>query len=354
VLRVVAFPSDAYACGHYRIVWPADVLRQHGFEVFIMPPNGKTGFQVKVEEQPDGLPQLIGMTAPECDIVVLQRPAHYLQPQLIQGLQKAGIAVVVDMDDDMSRISQHHMLFHHYRTHTNKNLFSWRNAARSCSLATFVTTTTPALQRTYARPGRGMVIDNYVPEAVLRYENVAEHGFGWAGSVGSHPDDLQVTGGAVQRVMDAGHKFTIVGDGKGVRPPLRLREEPPATGGVELINWVKTIASSLQVGMVPLAPTAFNTAKSRLKGIEYMAAGVPWVASPREEYRRLNRESGCGLLADSPRQWVDNLTRLLTDDVLRKEQVEMGREYMKGQTYQANAWRFAEAWMRALEIQRAQ
>ena len=84
-----------------------------------------------------------------------------------------------------------------------------------------------------------------------------------------------------------------------------------------------------------------------------MAAGVAWVASPREEYRKLHRESGCGLLADTPKQWYQHLKRLLDDDVFRKEQVEMGREYMVGQTIQANAWRWQEAWSRALEIQRS-
>jgi hypothetical protein len=112
------------------------------------------------------------------------------------------------------------------------------------------------------------------------------------------------------------------------------------------------IGESLDLGMVPLAPTAFNTSKSRLKGIEYMAVGVPWVGSPREEYRRLHRESRCGLLADGPKDWYTKLKLLLTDDVLRKEQGEAGRTWMQDQTYQANAWRWLEAWERALEIER--
>jgi glycosyltransferase involved in cell wall biosynthesis len=104
--------------------------------------------------------------------------------------------------------------------------------------------------------------------------------------------------------------------------------------------------------MVPLSPSPFNTSKSRLKGIEMMAAGVAWVASPRAEYRRLRRESGCGYLAETPKDWYNRLNQLLKDEPLRKEQVEMGREYMKDQTYEANAWRWAEAWERAYKVQR--
>jgi hypothetical protein len=106
------------------------------------------------------------------------------------------------------------------------------------------------------------------------------------------------------------------------------------------------------VGIIPLAATAFNTAKSRLKGIEHFAAKVPWVASPRAEYRKLVRESGAGLLADTPKQWYELTKRLLTDDVFRKEQVEAGSHYVQDQTYQAQAWRWAEAWEQALKIQR--
>jgi glycosyltransferase involved in cell wall biosynthesis len=152
--------------------------------------------------------------------------------------------------------------------------------------------------------------------------------------------------------MDEGHQVRVVGGRSKVKECLRLKEAPSCTGSVELSEWVRRIGESLDVGMVPLAPTSFNTSKSRLKGIEYMSAGVPWVGSPREEYRRLNRESGCGLLADTPKDWYSKLTQLLKDDVLRKEQAEAGREFMKTQTYQANAWRWAEAWTKALEIQR--
>jgi hypothetical protein len=121
---------------------------------------------------------------------------------------------------------------------------------------------------------------------------------------------------------------------------------------VDLSAWIQTISQTYSVGLIPLESSSFNSAKSRLKGIENMAAGIPWVASPREEYRRLHRESGCGLLAETPKDWYSQIKRLLTDDVLRKEQAEQGRIYMEKQTIQANAWRWAEAWNTAFRIER--
>lgn len=351
-MRVYVMPSDAFGCGHYRLIWPSNVLKNLGHDVVIMPPKRDSGFMVKVTENPDGSRTLTTATVPQdADVIVLQRPAHELQPQLINMLRSNGIAVVVDMDDDMSSIHPENIAFHTYRSNSGTPL-SWRWAMESCKLATLVTTSTKTLQRVYAKHGRGMVLDNYVPEAYLDFPKAEAGTFGWAGTTKSHPNDLQITGNVVQRLMDEGYDFRVVGGKSSVKECLRLREAPTVTGSIPLIDWARYIGEHLDVGMVPLAPTAFNTSKSRLKGIEYMAVGVPWVGSPREEYRRLHRESGCGLLADTPKDWYSKLKQLLTDDVLRKEQVEAGREFMKEHTYQANAWRWAEAWTRAVEIQR--
>jgi glycosyl transferase family 1 len=355
-LKVYVIPADAYACGHYRLIWPADVLRRQGMDITIVPPSEESGFMVKAEDDPtmEGGKRLVSVRIPEgADLFVLQRPAHPLQPQLIRMLRANGIAVVVDMDDDMSSIHPDNVAFRTYRTRSSTP-FNWRSAGRSCKEATLVTTSTRALLKTYARPGRGVVVDNYVPAATLGYAQrpggVAS--FGWAGTTQSHPNDLQVTGTAIQRLIDDGHSFRVVGGPSKVRSAARLRTEPDYTGSVGLDQWIKTIGDSYRVGLIPLAPSQFNTAKSRLKGIEHMAAGRPWVASPRDEYRRLVKESGCGLLADNPKEWYVQVRRLLTDDVLYKEQVEAGTEYIQGQTFEVNASLWREAWTLAVQLEK--
>ena len=351
-MKVYVLPGDPWGCGHYRMIWPANVLQKQGHDVTILPPKQNTGFKAKVRDEEDGTQTLTAITIPEdADVIVIQRPAHPLQPQMINMIRANGVAVVVDMDDDMSSIHPNNVAFHQYRT-TSSTPYSWRNAQESCKVATMVTTSTKALQRTYAKHGRGRVLDNYVPEAYLTMSGEDTGCFGWAGTTKSHPNDLQITGHAVQEMIDDGYEFRVIGGRSKVKECLRLRDEPTCTGSVELIHWVRRIAETIDVGMIPLAPTAFNTAKSRLKGIEYMAVGVPWVASPREEYRRLHRESGCGLLADTPKQWKVHLKRLLGDKALREEQIAAGKEFMVSQTYQQQAWQWLEAWEEALKIER--
>lgn len=353
-MKVYVLPADVYGCGHYRLIWPANVLQQLGHEITIIPPGPGSGFLAQTTEI-DSQQVLTSVQIPsDADVIVIQRPAHPLQPQMIRMLRQNGIAVVVDMDDDMSNIHPDNAAYHEYHPRSTSP-FSWRHALESCKAATLVTTSTRSLRAIYASHDRGIILDNYVPEAYLDFDCPVDQlkgAFGWAGSVKSHPNDLQVLGGVAQRLVDDGHQLMIVGDGAGIKTALKLREQPSCTGVVPMIDWARTVAQSFSVGIVPLAQTAFNRSKSRLKGIEMMAVGIPWISSPREEYRKLQRESGCGLLADTPKQWYEQVTALLTDKALRQDMAAAGKEWMRAQTYQAQAWRWAEAWQTAYDIER--
>lgn len=343
-MTVYLFPADNEGCGHYRLIWPGSVLFNEGFPVRLFAPNEKTGLPIRVLENASdrtGPRLLADATIPEdATVMVLQRPAADIHPQLVRAAQANGVAVVIDMDDDMNSMSQDNVA---RRVYTQRQ-HNWRYAAECCKLADLVTVSTKSLAQTYGAHGRVRIIDNYVPETCLSYPSPPTGRFGWPGITFSHPHDLQVTGDAVRRLIADGHHFTVVGGRSQVQQKLRLDEPPDAVGPVGVDKWVATIGQTLDVGMVPLENSTFNRAKSRLKGIEMMAVGVPWVASPREEYRRLERESGGGLLADTPKQWYSQLKRLITDDTLREELAEAGREYMRSQTYEKNAWRWAEAW----------
>lgn len=333
------------------MLWPAEVLKKQGHDIEVIPPKTGSGFLAKTMLGPNGEEILTSIQMPaDMDVVVIQRPCHPLQPQMIRALRQNGVAVVVDMDDDMSTIHPRNAAYFLYNPRSNSP-FSWRHALESCREATLVTTTTPALQKIYAKHGRGVVINNFVPKAYLNFPKPQTGAFGWAGNTRSHPDDLQVMGNSVKRLISEGCDFRVVGGDKGVRPALRLEQDPVMTGDTSVFDWARIIAETFDVGTVPLSATAFNASKSRLKGIEMFSVGIPWVASPRAEYRTLVKEAGCGLLAESPKEWHTQLKRLLTDEVLYKEQAEAGREYMAGQTYEENAWLWLEAWTKAYEME---
>lgn len=350
-MKVLVMPADEWACGHYRLAWPANCLQMQGYDIQVVAPNQRSGFRIKTARQPDGSETIVEMDIPEADVIVIQRPARPLMVQLIEILRANGIAVVAELDDDLTNLHPGNIAYNVYKPGSPSGM-SWRYTIEACKQATYVITSTQRLQHIFARHGRGQAIDNYVPEVYLNFEHYDTGFFGWAGTTKSHPDDLSVLGHAVPILIDRGFRYQGLGGTYGLEEALHTTTPISVLPAVPLQQWAQTMTQAFDVSLCPLSDTAFNASKSRLKAIEAMAVGLAWVASPREEYRRLQRESGVGFLANNPQRWVKCVSELMSNDALRREQAEAGREYMKTQTYQANAWRWMEAWEQALKIQR--
>jgi glycosyltransferase involved in cell wall biosynthesis len=270
--------------------------------------------------------------------------------QAVPMIRAKGVAVVVDMDDDLSTIHPKNPAYAKYDPASGGN-HSWRNAEYACAHATMVTTSTPALQRVYAPHGRGAVLRNCVPARYLDIPRVDSDVIGWAGTVQTHPDDLKEVGTAVRRLVSQGHPFRIVGPPYGITKELDLDVMPEATGSVDFDDWPHAIAG-LGIGIAPLQDSVFNRAKSELKILEYSAAGVPWIASPRAEYAAFHQRTGAGLLASKPQHWFTRLRELATNGRLRAEMSEACRAAAATQTVEQSAWRWLEVWEQAYRMER--
>ncbi len=66
----------------------------------------------------------------------------------------------------------------------------------------------------------------------------------------------------------------------------------------------------IDIGIIPLNDIPFNHAKSFIKGLEYVAAGIPFIASYSPEYQYL-AEQGIGRVANSPEEWLHHLNELI-------------------------------------------
>ena len=71
--------------------------------------------------------------------------------------------------------------------------------------------------------------------------------------------------------------------------------------------------------------TPFNEAKSWIKGLEYTAAGIPFVASPSVEYKRLKKKYGVGRLAKNQGEWIKQV-EALRDPAVRQEEADLQRD----------------------------
>jgi glycosyltransferase involved in cell wall biosynthesis len=350
-VKVYVFPADEAGCGHYRLIWPAQVLAKQGHDVVVVAPSAR---DQALAARLDG-DHIVSVRVPDdADVIVFQRVTSRYLVEAISIIRGSGRAVVVDMDDDLTCIHPANPAFHALHPSGPNALHSWQNTLTACDAATLVTVSTDVLRTRYARQTPGIVLRNAIPARYLEIQHEDSDVVGWAGSVHSHPTDLQAMGAAAAQLLQAGCKFRVVGPISGVHKALGISQkyELESSGVIADIRAWPLAVNTLGIGVAPLAATKFNAAKSWLKPLEYAAVGVPCVISPRPEYVRLAR-LGVGELANDPKEWRKKVYLLARHSSRRQELAERGRQVANGQTIEKNAWRWLEAWTKAFELQRS-
>jgi glycosyltransferase involved in cell wall biosynthesis len=85
------------------------------------------------------------------------------------------------------------------------------------------------------------------------------------------------------------------------------------------------LLSECDIGIMPLSDTEFTRSKCGLKLIQYMACGLPVVASPVGANCEIVEENRNGFLAANAREWIEKLSALIESAELRKRLGESGR-----------------------------
>ena len=89
--------------------------------------------------------------------------------------------------------------------------------------------------------------------------------------------------------------------------------------------------SSFDIGIMPLVDEHFERGKCGYKLIQYMACGLPVVASPVGVNRQIVEHGVNGFLAETPGQWEDALRTLASDAGLRQRMGQAGRRKVERQ-----------------------
>jgi glycosyltransferase involved in cell wall biosynthesis len=172
---------------------------------------------------------------------------------------------------------------------------------------------------------------------------------GW---IGSPTTGTYIRGLArVLQRAHARHPFVLRVSGAG---------EPIDVAGVptENVPWALDreieLFNTCDVGVYPLDDDEWAKGKCGFKAIEFMACGVPVVASSVGVNRTLIVDGVNGFLASTEDEWVDKLVRLLEDAALRRRFAQAGRRTVEA-TYslQVNAPRLAATLRAVVERSRA-
>jgi hypothetical protein len=84
----------------------------------------------------------------------------------------------------------------------------------------------------------------------------------------------------------------------------------------------------IDIGIVPLNVIDFNKAKSFIKGLEYSASGIPFIAQNIDEYKFLYEEFDIGKVASNEDEWIFYLD-YFKNEKNRKKEVEKNYELVK-------------------------
>lgn len=325
-MRVAVFPSDAGGCGFYRLRWSAAELQRQGHEISV-----REQLNAVWERREEG-DRLVDVKDLDFDVAVFQRVYRRILLDLMRLLKAKGVALVMDIDDDLFALEPNHPTWHELDSREDD---AWGVLREAVALVDLVTVSTPALAKRYGG-SKARVIPNGIPRAYLGIskggdacDRIPGHRIseprllviGWTGLVSTHPGDLNEVGSSIYDLCRTGKaRFRAIGD----RNTLRLLDVPDQEfhPGAPLHTFEYAhLYADLDVAIVPLKYSRFNAGKSNLKQLEAAALGVPVVASPTPENVRL----GVGLLAERPKDWRTHLSRLCGSADLRLSMAAQGR-----------------------------
>ncbi|WP_370402018.1 glycosyltransferase family 4 protein [Sulfitobacter sp. JB4-11] len=116
---------------------------------------------------------------------------------------------------------------------------------------------------------------------------------------------------------------------------------PQMRGQIALVPWVEAKEvreiQQFDIGVMPLPDTPWARGKCGYKLIQYMACGIPVIASPVGVNTEIVEHGVNGFLARSEAEWIDAIETLKNDVALRHRMGDAGREKVE-KHYSLQVW----------------
>lgn len=307
------------ASTRHRVLAHLGALREAGFDV-------EVEYQVEAPKRwlriPYRLRELWLDTRPpsDSDLVFVHRRTY--PPFFSRRLSRVGVPVVFDLDDALylppPSADQGAATRRRYR----------RNFEATAAAADLVVCGNEEVTA-HVPHGRTAVIPTAVDCRVFRPGAAAPAAgpvVGWVG----HSDNLPYLEALASPLRELASRL----------PGLRLvvvADRAPSIDGVdiEFRKWSldREVAcfDGIGVGVMPLADSPWARAKCAFKLLQYMALGIPAVASPVGVNRDLVQDGQNGFLALDDDEWFERLQGLLVDSELRQRIAGAGRRTVETQ-----------------------
>lgn len=309
-----------------------DYLRENGFEChlsFIISEKDD-----KILYAPGNLPQkaLLAMkavvtrsrnvfAARQYDIIFIFREAFFTGSILFEKLLKrSGAKIIFDFDDAIWNFDV---------SEANKKLSFLKNpdkTAKIIEMSDLVFAGNQYLADYAGRYNKNVVIipttidtEEYIPGP---FRSEAPVCIGWSGSITTinHFKTALPVLRRIKKMFGDQVTFKVVGDGTFYDQELDVKG----------IAWTKqdelNELRSMDIGIMPLPDDQWSKGKCGLKGLQYMALQIATVMSPVGVNADIIRDGVNGMLAGTEDEWIDKLSKLISDAALRKRLGEEGRK----------------------------
>jgi glycosyltransferase involved in cell wall biosynthesis len=325
-------------------------LRAVGYDMVVVAPHHQSTVVdgVRIEAVPPPASRLARLTRTVWQVYREARRLdadlyHFHDPELIPvglRLQASGKPVVYDMHEDAPRA----MLGKHY-------LPGWTRGALghglevverlACGRFSALIAATPAIAERYAGIARRtVVVQNFPDPAEFSCGEMMPwthrpNGLAYVGAVAENRGAIEMLR-ALDLVTESLHaRLLLAGEFSPSGLLERSRREPgwrrtEYRGSLDRPG-VAALLGEARIGLVLLAPEPRYQRAYPIKMFEYMAAGLPVIASDFPLWRSIVQGAGCGLLVDpqNPMAIRDAIERLLRNPQEAERMGARGREAVR-------------------------
>jgi hypothetical protein len=329
--RIVLHPSDTTGSGLYRIGQPAKALRDAGYAI--------TRVDAKFLATDT-------LQAAQPDVAVFQMAVTDFQLDAMDRYKKTlpEMHIVYELDDMIWAIPEGHSSRSMVPADVKKRL------QRGIKAAHKVTVSTEALAAFLhgdlkVPKSKICVVKNQLSRSFVTAARATDRNpneklrVGWAGGI-THGPDLAMLRDTILATKDEFEwvfmgSVVSAGNLKDVEPYIEFH------AGVPIADYAHKLGTlNLDVGVIPLAPGRFNTAKSDLRVLEMAAAGMCVVASPAEPY--ITSDVSPIITND----WLGTLRNLANNKHLRWENADRQHKIVSTRRVQETPQN-CEDWVRA-------
>lgn len=270
------------------------------------------------------------------DVVWLQYEALPFVPAALENyLLKRSRRLILDYDD---------AIFHRYDLHPNPVIRKMLGSkiASLMRRADLIICGNKYLENYTRRHNDATIIIPTVVDAdrykILDRQVNEQPVVGWVGSPSTYKQMRPTLANLVSLHENLGVTFQVIGSG--------LQDDDLV--GVNFLDWredteAREIAA-MDIGIMPLPDDPWSRGKCGYKLIQYMAAGLPVVASPVGVNGDIVDHGVNGFLANSPEEWAQSIRVLAADPQLRAIMGLAGqRKVMEWYSLEVQAPRFVDA-----------